>query len=99
MLSGSIRAKPLVRWVTSLTLGSLLLKGSQDVLIRITRVTASGITEVSTDGNTKNNHNLYLFSFGNEKSYLAFEDFSMREDTCRLWNIYGRYICWIFIDL
>ena len=46
------------------------------------RMTAKAISEVTINANTENNHNLYLYSCGNETRYLPFDSCSMSEDIC-----------------
>ena len=62
-------------------------------------VTANPISRVFVDAETQIYHNFYLYSCGNETTYLAVDDCSMRKYICTLWDIYGKYICWIFIEL
>ena len=82
--------------VTSLVLGLLLLNDNTNIDLG---VTANPISRVFVDEETQIYHKFYLYSCGNATTYLAVDDCSMRKYICTLWDIYGKYICWIFIEL
>ena len=100
---------PLLLWgkqncLTKLLFGILLLvyKGLPICIDKTNidlGVTANPISRVFVDAETQIYHNFYLYSCGNETTYLAVDDCSMRKYICTLWDIYGKYICWIFIEL